>query len=503
MTASIPASQLVNVIPGVLSAGGSPLALNAVYLTSDPSIPIGTVQPFASAAAVSAWFGPSAPETVLANVYFAGFTNCTQLPSVLYFAQYNTAAVAGYLRGATVAALTLAQIQALSGTLTLTIDGVSHVSATINLSAATSFSNAATLIQTGLDAGTPTTTATVTYDSLRAAFVITSSTTGAASAVSVASTSALATGLNLTAATGAAVSPGAVAAVPATLMNTVVGVTQNWATFMTVSEQTLSNKEAFAAWVQTTNQRWLYVCQDSDVNAIVANNTTCFGYVAKTAAYNGVMPVYDNSGTGVIAALQTAIAAATNFSQQNGRTTFAFRGQAGLTPQITNQTIYQTLIANGYNCYASFATATQQFTQNQPGQLPGAFNWADTYIDQVYFNAAFQSALMNLLASVPAVPYVTRGYSLIRAALLGTIKAMLNFGAAVSGVTLTPAQQLQIINATNDTNSVSVIQNTGYYLQILDPGAIVRGERGSPVINFFYTDGGSVQTINMSSVDVL
>ena len=35
--ASIPASALADVIPGVLGPGGSPLALNAVFLTSDPS----------------------------------------------------------------------------------------------------------------------------------------------------------------------------------------------------------------------------------------------------------------------------------------------------------------------------------------------------------------------------------------------------------------------------------------------------------------------------------
>jgi hypothetical protein len=40
-------------------------------------------------------------------------------------------------------------------------------------------------------------------------------------------------------------------------------------------------------------------------------------------------------------------------------------------------------------------------------------------------------------------------------------------------------------------------------LQILDPGATVRAERGSPVINFWYTDGGSIQFITMSSLDIL
>lgn len=501
---SIPAARLVNVIPGVLSSGGNPLALNSVYITSDPSIPYGTVQAFASAADVSAWFGPAAPETILANVYFAGFTNCTVLPGLLWFAQFNTAAIGGYLRGGSVAGLTLLQLQALSGTITVSVDGVSHVSAAINLSAATSFTNAATLIQTGLDAGTPSTTATVTYDALRQAFVITSATTGASSLVLPATVSTLATGLKLTGAAGAVSAPGAAINTPAGVMAQIVGATQNWATFMTVSEMSLSDKEAFAAWVQTTNKRYLYVVQDSDILPTQSMNATAsFGNIVNAANDDGIMPVYDISGTGVIAALQTAIAASINFNQPNGRTTAAFRGQAGLVAQVTNETVYDNLLANGYNCYASFATANQQFTQNQPGQISGKFSWFDTYIDQIYLNSQFQLANMELLANVPSAPYVTRGYNLIRSALLDPITQAISFGSIRVGVQLSSAQSAELNNATGDTSATATIQNTGWYLQILDPGAIVRGNRGTPTINFYYTDGGSVQQISMSSTDVI
>jgi hypothetical protein len=574
MTASIPAARLANAIPGVLSAGGNPLALNSVYVTNDPSIPYGTAQAFASAVDVSDWFGPNAPETILANVYFAGYTNCTALPGTLWFAQFNTASIGAYLRGGSVAALTLTQLQALSGTLALSVDGVLVTSTSINLSGTTSFTNAATLLQAGLQAtgnvfsgtasqavgvvtiastvsgslavgdiltgtgvsgpatiisfgtytvlsgvgtvnvstsvtvslGTADVTAlpTVTYDALREAFVISSATVGINSSIGFPATGALSTGLNLTAAEGAVLSQGAAANTPAGLMNQIVAQTQNWATFMTVTEQTLSVKEAFAAWVQTTNQRYLYVCQDSDATPTTSPNATgSFGNIVNAANDTGIMPVYDISGTGEIAAFQTAIAASVNFNQQNGRTTAAFRGQAGLVAQVTNETVYNNLLANGYNCYASFATANQQFTQDQPGQISGPFRWFDTYINQIFLNSQFQLALMNLLANVPAVPYVTRGYNLIRSALLDPIKGGLNFGSIVKGVQLSSAQSAALNNATGDTSATATIQNTGWYLQILDPGAIVRGGRGTPTINFFYTDGGSVQSISMSSVDVL
>ena len=49
----------------------------------------------------------------------------------------------------------------------------------------------------------------------------------------------------------------------------------------------------------------------------------------------------------------------------------------------------------------------------------------------------------------------------------------------------------------------SFLFSKGYYLQILDPGSVVRGQRGSPVITLWYVDGESVQKINFSSVDIL
>jgi len=47
------------------------------------------------------------------------------------------------------------------------------------------------------------------------------------------------------------------------------------------------------------------------------------------------------------------------------------------------------------------------------------------------------------------------------------------------------------------------INQNGYYLQILDPGAQVRGNRGTPVVNFWFTDGGAIQKINVASIDIL
>lgn len=147
---TIPASTVVNVLPGVLAAGGSSLDLNGLMLTNSTRIPVGTVQEFGTAAAVSDYFGATSAEASFAAVYFAGFDDSSVKPGALLGTQYNVAPVAAFLRGADLAASTsLAQLTAFSGTLSVTIDGVLKT-ASVNLSGATSFTNAAEIIGAAL-----------------------------------------------------------------------------------------------------------------------------------------------------------------------------------------------------------------------------------------------------------------------------------------------------------------------------------------------------------------
>jgi hypothetical protein len=152
---TIPASYDVQILPGVINGGGSALDLNGLMLTKNSRVPIGTVRSFSSAAAVSAFFGPTSTEFADATVYFSGYENATATPGALLVAQYPATPVAAWLRGGSVAGLTIAQLDALSGSLSIVMDGYPHSAATVNLSGATSFSAAAALIQAAIDAIAP------------------------------------------------------------------------------------------------------------------------------------------------------------------------------------------------------------------------------------------------------------------------------------------------------------------------------------------------------------
>lgn len=566
---SIPASQLVNVVPSVLGAGGNPLALNSIFLTGSPTVPIDAdvgyvVMSFPTLEAVQDFFGPSSDEAAAAAIYFAGFNGASMLPGLLYFTQYNTAPVAAYLRSGALT-LSLAQLQALSGTIIVSINGAVITSANIDLSTAVSFSNAAALIQTGLQTlggifsgtatqagttltvatvvsgtlhvgdsivgagigpatviqqlgGTPggvgtyeisttetvtpaesvtvSSTATVSWNAQLSTFVITSPTTGATSTLDSFATGTLSPGIKLQAAQGAVLSQGAIAATPAVVLGDVVNQTQNWALFMSIAPVDTDGNVAFATWANSMNQRYAFVGWEETVEPTAGPAPDSFAVL--TAEFNGRIAVW---GSVDKAAFICGATASINFDETNGRITYAYRSQAGLTPDVTDATVAQNLLDNGYNFYGAYATANDQFQFLQNGQISGDWNWIDPYVNQIKLNSDFQLAFITLLTQAKSVPYVTRGYDSLRAAALGPIQAGLNFGSIVAGVTLSASQRQQV-NTAAGTNIADILQSRGWYLQIQDASAITRGLRGSPPMTFWYTDGGSIQRINLASIDV-
>lgn len=498
MAPAIPASQLVDVLPGVLAAGGNPLSLNAIFLTADASVPIDTVQAFPSAESVADFFGAESREAIMAAIYFDGFDDSSAKPSTLYFAQYNAGAVAAYLRSASFAGVTLTQLQGVSGVLTITVDSDAFTTGNITFAAASSFSNAAALVEAALVA--VGCYADVAYDSQLSAFVITSATTGVGSTISFGSGS-IAAGLRLLESAGAITSQGADAAVPATFMAAIVAATQNWASFTTIFEPITAVKLQFAAWVNGAHDRYAYVAWDSDATVPAGDAPSSFGAQVALLEYDGVVPIYDTT-LGNIAAFNCGAIASIDFEQTQGRITFAFKGQAGLVPSVTDAVSYQNVLANSYNCYARFATANDNFTNYQPGGMPGQWVWEDSFVNQIWLNNELQLAFMVLLSSLTSLPYNQQGYNLIRAAALDPVNAALNAGVIQPGVTLSNAQRATINNAVGAPNAANVVQTFGWLLDIKDATPQQRALRQSPPMTLYYTDGGSVQQIELSSIEV-
>lgn len=569
MVASIPASRIVNITPTVLPAGGTALDLCALLLTTSTRVPVGSVSAFDDTGSVAAYFGLGSREYALAVKYFLGFDNSNVKPKQFLIAQRVATAVAAFIKGGPVGSLTLAQLQALAGTLALMIDGVEITSGAIDLSTATSFSNAATMINTalaafdaqatisttsgsptvditalasgqpevgmkisaaGIPAGTTITSvpegggtgnygmsanatatatavaahiggAVVSYDSTWGAFVITAGEPGAEGSITLPTTNSLSTGLGLTAATGAVISPASDPLTPAEQMAAVTGQTQNFASFTNAQQPTTDDDVAFAAWNNAQSNRFVYGQWDNAV-ALTTDDfaATAWGLIV-AAGYTATMPFFDPTDPGGMAVAALGMLASIDFSQADGRTSIALRSQAGLVPGVTSDPIAAQLEANGVNFYGQYATAAQGFDFFYAGSVSGSYAWADTLVNEIWMTNAFQLALMTLLTTVKNIPYNDQGKQLIKQSLKGPIGDAVGFGAIQSGVELSP-EQIAEINAATGVDAATTINLVGWYLQVATATPEVRAARGSPPINFWYTDGGSVQRISMNSAEV-
>jgi hypothetical protein len=139
----------------------SPYALTRLFLEDPEATPLYEVLSFNSVVAVENFYGVKSSEATLASEFFAGYKNS---PAVMLFTRFPFFPARAHLYGANIINMTLSQLQAISGTLTVTSQGYNY-EGSINLSNVTSFANAAIAINNALNANLPV-AATTSGDSI-------------------------------------------------------------------------------------------------------------------------------------------------------------------------------------------------------------------------------------------------------------------------------------------------------------------------------------------------
>ena len=408
------------------------------------------------------------------------------------------------------ACTTTAKVLTIGGTVTGTFqigDVVSGTDGSHPLAANTTIVNQLTGTPGG--AGTYTISAAATGGNLTSAVVTSTGPSGT-----------LAAALLLTSATGAVTSQGAAAMTPSASMNALTAVTTNFGSFLTDFDPDGGSGNAqkllFAEWNGLQDDEFCYICWDTDAAPTTVNSApSSLGQLLKTDAISGTTLIWEptaGEGTYFYAAFLAGAIASVNFQATNGRITFKFKGQSGLVPSVTSATVAANLDANGYNFYAVYATAAEQFTFFGNGRISGPFNWLDAYVNQIWLNAQIQLALMVFITTINSVPYTPAGDAMIENVITGSpatplapatgpITAALNFGAIDVGVPLSSAQAVEV-NAAAGIPIAGILSAVGYYVQVLTASPDVRAARGSPPINVWYTDGGAVQLLSVNSVAV-
>ena len=493
----IPASYIVAINPRLITAGGNDLEFNGLLLSDNPLIPLSApVLQFANADTVGDFFGLESDEYKAASIYFLGYNNSFAKPRHLMIGRRVKEAVGAYLRGAqytgTLAALKLIT----AGTLTVEINGADVSVSDVDLSAATSYSDVATAIQTALQAELAG--VTVTYSSLTGAFQINGPSTGAAQTIAYAS-GTLAEALNFTQAKGAVVSLGSDALTPAENMALIKEQTQNWVSFTTLYAATNDEHLGLSAWASSQGIEYLYIGWTADPALLVQGSTTSIADLIKAAEYGATTLVYDNVS---VAVFLLGSIASVNWERYQGTINYAFKKVDGVAATVTNQTDADLLLAKGVSFMGNFATRNDDFTFFYDAKMFGDYGYVDAFVNTVWFKNVMQVSVMNGLTQAGRVPYNERGYALIRAWLQDPINRAVNNGTIDAGVVMSESQKAQVYNETGRDLTTELFTN-GYAVLVEDAGAAVRVGRQSPNITVYYTYGGSINHIEVASTAIL
>lgn len=499
-TPTIPISQVVDIVPGVVGTGGNPLSLNAVAISDYTTmVPTSQLLEFPDADSVGNYFGPSSTEKTIADKYFAGYDNSFKKPGTLYFAGYAKAATSAWLRGTTLAGMTLDKLKAVTGLLSVSIDGTVKSAANVTLATVTSFTDAGAKLTTQLNL---TGLAIVTWDTLSSCFVITSGTTGASSTISLA-TGAAATALGLDAGVR---TDGVVPDTTATAMARIKQRGNNWVTFFTTFLPALDADRSafmkgFGDWAAAQNDEYLYIAWDNANGYKTFNNAAVFGSIVNANKIGGTYVVY---GEAIHAAASAGYVASIDFQATNGRATAAFKSQEGLPTTVNTLSVADAVLSNGATYYGAYGARGGNLDNCfYNGQMPGSkFKWVDTYVNQIYLNSRLQLGLWYGLRSVGYASYGPPGETLIRAWCADPIAEALNNGTIQTGIALSASQKATIAQQAGLDIS-DQIYGQGYYLQILPATAQIRGQRKSPPCKLWYADGGSIQAISLASIAIL
>ena len=492
---SISASQIVSVIPRVINAGGTDLEITGLLLTENPLCIFPGAMNFSNANSVGAYFGLTSPEYEAAQSYFLGYDNSFTKPRKISFARWVNEAIAGSLIGGT--AEDMDSLKAITaGGFTISVDGSAKTVTALDLSAATTQSDVAQLVQSQL------TGTTVAYNSNLNAFIITSSTTGETSSISLATDGEqnAATVLGLTAEAGATVSAGSAALEPSANMSSITNKTQNWVSFTTMTEPDADVIEELAEWTNNSNGEYLYCPYTTNVNDTNPNAGSNLPKTLANANYEGVLLTYGGLEYAILA---MSIGACIDWDRNNGLVTWDFKAQTGLTPSVDDDTTANNCADMNVNFYGKWATRNDEFIRYHEGAMIGGnFGFVDAYVGNLWLRNALQVSLMNGLGQVGRVPYTDEGYTIVRAWCMDPINRALNNGAIDPGVTLSESQRAQLINEIGQDVSNQILTD-GYYLMVADPGAQARVDRDTPTLGLWYTYGGSVHRLELPVTAIL
>ena len=468
---SIPLSKYVQITSGVGGATQVPTRqyMGNVFTTNplvDPLVPL----TFTGAAAVGAYFGTSSEEYLRAVFYFGYVSPGIRTPQSITFSRYCPTASPCSIFGFKSSYVYTAFTSITNGTMSFVFAGTMVTVTGINLSAATSLTTVASILQAALrlNASPYLTTCTVTYDTVNGRFNFVASNTGVTTGTFTMAQAGVQGTTDVSYALGWYASQGANIISSSAIVSAVQAVTNmeiisnNFGSFCFTysSNLQLSDWIAIATFNATLNIMFQFCIQ---VNA--AN------YVATSAALKtipGVSMNYD-----ILSAyaemIPMAILAAIDYTQRNGATNFMFRQIPNCQPSVIDPTTAGALDAALVNYYGQTMQAGQLISFYQNGVLTGTATspqFQNLFANEQWFKDYVAAQILSLQLAMPEVSAGQIGRGQLITLLQAAINQATKNGVIITGKTLTTVQQLYITDMTGDNLAWIQVQNIGYWLDV-------------------------------------
>lgn len=457
---AIKITRYVDIISSV--SGASSVAqrkLDHRRFTSDPRVPVGSILELGSGDADD-FFGSTSDEAIFARQYFGYVSPApASAPRALQFAAYAPAGRVPAVYSANPA--TLAELTSISaGSLTITLGANTNTITAINLSAALSFADVATALQTAVRTGTGAqfTAATVTYDVGRAQFVISGGVIEAAPvSVGVTPLSGL-LGLNDP---QAILSPGVAAQNPLDAFQAAEEASDSFGSASFGESITDVDAKAVAQYVAGENVKYQFYV-----------SVTPSTYTATVAALSGIQ------STGIILngtageykeSIPAAIMSATDYERRNAAINYMYRQVGGFTADVTTDALANIYDAARVNYYGQTASAGQNISFFQRGFLLGGATAPvdmSVHANEQWLKAYLTAALLSLQLSLNKIPANNEGRSYVLAQVIDAVnKAKFN-GTIIVDKVLTTAQKIAITQLSGDPDAWRDVQSKGFWADV-------------------------------------
>lgn len=498
---SISLDILIAVNEQVVTPSASGVDLGACFLSKNELIPNGVVLNFTRLEDVQNFFGAS-PESEYAAVYFKGFAGALQKPNTIKYARWVNEAISAIM--ISTPQQSLEQIKSY-GTADMIFNTVNASGTTVQTQVtdfdlstkASSYANLATALQEVLtNAGIE-----VSYNAGINSLIFKTAAKGENLKILPATFAGGEGKQDLGAILGIKVpfmsGSGSNTLSAALNLGNILNITSNFAAFVAPINLNDSEYLDMAKYISDLTNTYVLFIPNWDVQATLPVDTSSIMALIKKAGYARSCAIYNKDGKH--AAFSASIGACIDY--ENGQSiTWQWKRQDGLTPEpnITTE-VAQNLWQNGYCFYSEYSSRTAEYRLFSNGQVSGPYKWLDALYNSIWLKNRLQTNMILFFQNIGKIAYNEAGYSKLRLSLFSVIDKALSNGVIDVKVALSDEQKTNAENLAGFDVSKE-LENTGYFLQIKDPGATVRANRGTPVILFLYVYGGAIQKIVIDSV---